>query len=327
MLRQRTLGQGLTVPELGLGCMGMSQSYGNPDDEESVATIHRALDLGVTLLDTADSYGPHTNERLVGAALKGRRAEAILATKFGQEFRPDGTRGVNGRPEYVRRACDDSLQRLGVDHIDLYYQHRVDADMPIEETWGALSELVGEGKVRFLGISEAAPATVRRAHAVHPIAAGQYEYSLFSRDPEAELLPVLRELGIGMVCYSPLGRGMLTGTLPADGEFGERDFRRQAPRFQGINLEHNLALAARIADLAAIKGVTPAQLALAWVLAQGDDLVVIPGTKRRAYLEQNVVATEIVLTPDELRRLDELAPAGVAAGDRYPPEMMARLGQ
>jgi aryl-alcohol dehydrogenase-like predicted oxidoreductase len=327
MLRQRTLGQGLTVPELGLGCMGMSQSYGTPDDEESVATIHRALDLGVTLLDTADSYGPHTNERLVGAALKGRRAEAILATKFGQEFRPDGTRGVNGRPEYVCRACDDSLQRLGVDHIDLYYQHRVDADVPVEETWGALSELVREGKVRFLGISEAAPATVRRAHAVHPIAAGQYEYSLFSRDPEAELLPVLRELGIGMVCYSPLGRGMLTGTLPADGEFGERDFRRQAPRFQGANLGRNLALAARIADLAAVKGVTPAQLALAWVLAQGDDLVVIPGTKRRAYLEQNVVATEIVLTPDQLCRLDELAPAGVAAGDRYPPEMMARLGQ
>ena len=327
MLRQRTLGQGLTVPELGLGCMGMSQSYGIPDDEESVATIHRALDLGVTLLDTADSYGPHTNEHLVGAALKGRRAEAVLATKFGQEFRPDGTRGVNGRPEYVRRACDDSLQRLGVDHIDLYYQHRVDPDVPVEETWGALGELVGEGKVRFLGISEAAPTTVRRAHAVHPIAAGQYEYSLFSRDPEAELLPVLRELGIGMVCYSPLGRGMLTGTLPAGGDFGERDFRRHAPRFQGANLERNLAVAARIADLAATKGVTPAQLALAWVLAQGDDLVVIPGTKRRVYLEQNVSATEIVLTPDELRRLDELAPAGVAAGDRYPPEMMARLGQ
>jgi aryl-alcohol dehydrogenase-like predicted oxidoreductase len=317
MLRQRTLGQGLTVPELGLGCMGMTQSYGTPHDEESVATIHRALDLGVTLLDTADSYGPHTSERLVGAALKGHRAEAILATKFGQEFRPDGTRGVNGRPEYVRRACVASLQRLGVDHIDLYYQHRVDPDVPVEETWGALSELVRGGKVRFLGISEAAPATVRRAHAVHPIAAGRYEYSLFSRDPEAELLPVLRELGIGMVCYSPLGRGMLTGTLPAGGEFGESDFRRQAPRFQGTNLEHNLAVAA-IAGLAAIKGVTPAQLALAWVLAQGDDLVVIPGTKRRVYLEQNVAATEIVLTPDELRRLDELAPAGVAGGRPLP---------
>jgi aryl-alcohol dehydrogenase-like predicted oxidoreductase len=326
-MRQRTLGQGLVVPELGLGCMGMSQSYGSPDDEESIATIHRALDLGVTLLDTADSYGPYANESLVGAAIKDRRDEVVLATKFGQEFRPDGTRGINGRPEYVHRACDASLQRLGVDHIDLYYQHRVDPDVPVEETWGALSELVSAGKVRFLGISEAAPATVRRAHAVHPIATGQYEYSLFSRDPEAELLPVLRELGIGLVCYSPLGRGLLTGALPADGEFGERDFRRRAPRFQGGNLEHNLAVAARIADLAATKGVTPAQLALAWVLVQGNDIVAIPGTKRRIYLEQNVAATEVVLTPDELHHLDELAPPGVAAGDRYPPEMMTRLGR
>jgi aryl-alcohol dehydrogenase-like predicted oxidoreductase len=325
-MRHRTLGQGLTVPELGLGCMGMSQSYGIPDDEESIATIHRALDLGVTMLDTADSYGPHTNERLVGTAIKGRRDEVVLATKFGQEFRPDGSRGINGRPDYVRRACDDSLQRLGVDHIDLYYQHRVDPDVPVEETWGALSELVSAGKVRFLGISEAAPATVRRAHAVHPMAAGQYEYSLFSRDPEAEVLPLLRELGIGMVCYSPLGRGMLTGTLPAGG-FGERDFRRNAPRFQGENLEHNLAAADRIAALAKAKGVTPAQLALAWVLAQGDDLVTIPGTKRRTYLEQNLAATEITLSPGELGQLGELAPAGVAAGDRYPPAMMARLGQ
>ena len=326
-MRHRALGQGLTVPELGLGCMGMSQSYGTPDDEESIATIHRALDLGVTMLDTADSYGPYTNERLVGTAIKGRRAEVVLATKFGQEFRPDGSRGINGRPDYVRRACDDSLQRLGVDHIDLYYQHRVDPDVPVEETWGALSELVSEGKVRFLGISEAAPATLRRAHAVHPIAAGQYEYSLFSRDPEAEVLPLLRELGIGMVCYSPLGRGMLTGTLPGAGEFGERDFRRTAPRFQGENLEHNLAVADRIAALASAKGATAAQLALAWVLAQGDDLVAIPGTKRRSYLEQNLAATEITLSPGELRQLDELAPAGVAAGDRYPPAMMARLGQ
>lgn len=326
-MRQRTLGQGLVVPELGLGCMGMSQSYGTPDDDESVATIHHALDLGVTLLDTADSYGPHANERLVGAAIKGRRDEVVLATKFGQEFRPDGTRGINGRPEYVRQSCDDSLQRLGVDHIDLYYQHRADPDVPVEETWGALSELVSAGKVRFLGISEAAPATVRRAHAVHPIAAGQYEYSLFSRDPEAEVRPLLAELGIGLVCYSPLGRGLLTGTLPADGAFGERDFRRRAPRFQGENLKHNLAVVARIAELAAIKGVTPAQLALAWVLAQGDDVVAIPGTKRRSYLEQNVAATEIVLTPDEMSHLDKLAPAGVAAGDRYPPEMMVRLGQ
>jgi aryl-alcohol dehydrogenase-like predicted oxidoreductase len=326
-MRDRTLGQGLTVPELGLGCMGMSQSYGTPDDEESVATIHRALDLGVTMLDTSDSYGPYTNERLVGAAIKGRRDEVVLATKFGQEFRPDGTRGINGRPDYVRRACDDSLQRLGVDHIDLYYQHRVDPDVPVEETWGALSELVSAGKVRFLGISEAAPATVRRAHAVHPMTAGQYEYSLFSRDPEAGVLPLLRELGIGMVCYSPLGRGMLTGILPAAGEFGERDFRRTAPRFQGENLQHNLAVADRIAELATAKGVTAAQLALAWVLAQGDDLVAIPGTKRRTYLEQNLAATAITLSPGELGQLDELAPAGVAAGDRYPPTMMARLGQ
>jgi aryl-alcohol dehydrogenase-like predicted oxidoreductase len=326
-MRQRTLGQGLTVPVLGLGCMGMSQSYGVPDDRESIATIQRALDLGVTFLDTADAYGPFSNERLVGQAISGRRGEAVLATKFGQEFRPDGSRGVNGRPDYVRRACDDSLARLGVDHIDLYYQHRVDRDVPVEETWGALSDLVTAGKVRFLGISEAAPATVRRAHAVHPIAAGQYEYSLFSREPEAAVLPVLRELGISMVCYSPLGRGLLTGTLAGDGGFGERDFRRRAPRFQGENLEHNLAAAGRIADLAADRGVTPAQLALAWVLAQGDDLVAIPGTKRRAYLDQNVAAADLVLTPDELRRLDELAPAGVAAGDRYPPEMMARLGQ
>jgi len=326
-LKQRTLGHGLTVPELGLGCMGMSQSYGTPDDSESIATIHRALDLGVTLLDTADSYGPYTNERLVGEAIKDRRDEVVLATKFGQEFHPDGTRGINGRPEYVRRACDDSLQRLGVDHIDLYYQHRVGLDVPVEETWGALGELVSAGKVRFLGISEAAPATVRRAHAVHPVTAGQYEYSLFSRDPEAELLPVLRELGIGLVCYSPLGRGLLTGTLPTGGEFGERDFRRRAPRFQGENLAHNLEVAARIAELAASKDVTPAQLALAWLLAQGDDIIAIPGTKRRSYLEQNVAATDLVLTPGELHQLGELAPAGIAAGDRYPPEMMARLGQ
>jgi aryl-alcohol dehydrogenase-like predicted oxidoreductase len=327
LMRQRTLGQGLAVPELGLGCMGMSQSYGPPDEQEAVATIHRALDLGVTMLDTADSYGPHTNERLVGTAIKGRRDEVILATKFGQEFRPDGTRGINGRPEYVRRACDDSLQRLGVDHIDLYYQHRVDASVPVEETWGALAELVSAGKVGFLGISEAAPATVRRAHAVHPIAAGQYEYSLFTRDPEGELRSVLTELGIGLVAYSPLGRGLLTGAMPAAGDFGEGDFRRRAPRFQGDNFQRNLAVVAKIAELAGARGVSPAQLALAWVLAQGEDVMAIPGTKRRGYLEQNVAAADIELTPDELRQLDDLAPAGVAAGDRYPPEMMARLGQ
>jgi aryl-alcohol dehydrogenase-like predicted oxidoreductase len=325
-MRQRLLGQGLAVSELGLGCMGMSQSYGTPDDSESVATIHRALDLGVTMLDTADAYGPFTNERLVGSAIRGRRDEVVLATKFGNERRPDRSHaGVNGRPEYVRRACDASLARLGTGHIDLYYQHRVDPTVPVEETWGAMSELVTAGKVRYLGISEAAPATLRRAHAVHPIAAAQYEYSLFSRDVEDELLPLARELGIGLVCYSPLGRGLLTGTLTADTHLGEDDFRRRHPRFQGENLAANLATATGIAELAAAKGVTPPQLALAWVLAQGQDLVAIPGTKRRGYLEQNIAATAITLTPAELARLGELAPRGVAAGDRYPPEHMARI--
>lgn len=325
-MRQRVLGHELTVSELGLGCMGMSQSYGVPDDEESIATIHRAIELGVTFLDTADAYGPHTNERLVGRAIEGHRDEVILATKFGQEFRPDGTRGVNGRPGYVRQACDASLQRLGVDHIDLYYQHRVDPDVPIEETWGAMSELVSAGKVRFLGISEAAPATLRRAHAVHPVAAGQYEYSLFSRDPERELLPVMRELGVGLVCYSPLGRGLLTGAVPKSEEMSERDFRRNHPRFRGDNLTHNLALAAKIADIAAAREVTAAQLALAWVLARGEDIVAIPGTKRRGYLDQNAAAVDIELDAEDLRQLDEVAPHGAAAGDRYPPAMMARVG-
>src|SRR6266568_3309729 len=298
-MRQRVLGLGLSVSELGLGCMGMSQSYGDPDDEESAATIHRALDWGVTFLDTADAYGPFTNERLVGAAIKGRRDEVVLATKFGNE----------------RRA----------DRSHLYYQHRVDPDVPVEETWGAMSELVTAGKVRFLGISEAAPATLRRAHAVHPMAAAQYEYSLFSRDPEDALRPLLAELGIGLVCYSPLGRGLLTGTLTPDVAWAESDFRRRHPRFQGENLAHNLIVAARVAAFAAAKGVTPAQVALAWVLAQGDDVVAIPGTKRRAYLRQNVAATTIALTPGELRELDEIAPRGVAAGDRYPAEHMARV--
>jgi aryl-alcohol dehydrogenase-like predicted oxidoreductase len=320
-MKERVLGHGLTVPELGLGCMGMSQSYGVPDDEESVATIHRALDLGVTLLDTADAYGPFTNERLVGGAIKGRRDEVVLATKFGNQRTPEGRR-VNGRPEYVREACDASLDRLGVEYIDLYYQHRVDADVPIEETWGAMAELVALGKVRFLGISEAAPATVRRAHAVHPMVAGQYEYSIFSRDPEDELLGVLRELGIGLVGYSPLGRGLLTGSLTPAGGFAETDFRRRAPRFQGDNLNTNLVLAAKVAELAAAKRVTPAQLALAWVLAQGTDIVAIPGTKRRSYLEQNVAASEIELTAADLAEIDEAAPRGAAAGDRYPPDFM-----
>jgi aryl-alcohol dehydrogenase-like predicted oxidoreductase len=325
-MRQRTLGQGLSVTELGLGCMGMSQSYGSPDDAESVATIHRALDLGVTFLDTADAYGPFTNERLVGGAIKGRRDEVVLATKFGNERLPNGSRRVNGRPEYVHEACDASLERLGTDHIDLYYQHRVDASVPVEDTWGAMSELVRAGKVRYLGISEAAPATVRRAHAVYPIAAGQYEYSLFSREPEDELLPVLRELGIGLVSYSPLGRGLLTGSLDAAGGFGQGDFRNAAPRFQGENYDHNLAMAARVAEMAQDKGVTPAQLAIAWVLAQGHDIVAIPGTKRRKYLEQNLAAADVVLTPEDLIALGKAVPRDAIAGERYPAAFMAHIG-
>ena len=325
-MRQRTLGQGLSVAELGLGCMGMSQSYGSPDDQESVATIHRALDLGVTFLDTADAYGPFTNERLVGGAIKGRRDEVVLATKFGNQRLPDGSRTVNGRPEYVREACDASLKRLGTDRIDLYYQHRVDPTVPVEETWGALAELVQAGKVRYLGISEAAPATVRRAHAVHPVTAAQYEYSLFSRDPEDELLPVLRELGIGLVSYSPLGRGLLTGSLDASGRFGAKDFRKGHPRFEGENYGHNLEVAARVAEIAQDKGVVPAQLAIAWVLAQGNDIVTIPGTKRRTYLEQNVAAADLVLTPEDLIALAKAVPRDAVAGERYPASFMAHVG-
>jgi aryl-alcohol dehydrogenase-like predicted oxidoreductase len=326
LMRQRTLGQGLTVTELGLGCMGMSQSYGAPDDKESVATIHRALDLGVTFLDTADAYGPFTNERLVGGAIKGRRDQVVLATKFGNERRPDGSRTVNGRPEYVRAACDASLERLGTDHIDLYYQHRVDRDVPVEDTWGAMSELVQAGKARYLGISEAAPATVRRAHAVHPVAAGQYEYSLFSREPEDELLPVLRELSIGLVSYSPLGRGLLTGSLDTSGGFAASDFRNGHPRFAGENYDQNLAVAARVAEIAEAKGVTPAQLAIAWVLAQGNDIVAIPGTKRRTYLEQNLAAADILLTPEDLIALGKAVPRDAIAGERYPAPFMASIG-
>jgi aryl-alcohol dehydrogenase-like predicted oxidoreductase len=325
-MRTRTLGQGLTVPEVGLGCMGMSQSYGTPDDEESVATIHRALDIGVTFLDTADAYGPFTNERLVGGALKGRRDEVVLATKFGNQRRPDGSRTVNGHPNYVRQACDGSLERLGTDHIDLYYQHRVDPTVPIEETWGAMSGLVAAGKVSYLGISEAAPDTLRRAHAVHPIAAAQYEYSLFSREPEDELRPLLRELGIGLVAYSPLGRGLLTGSLTGSVSFGAADFRSRAPRFQGENYARNLAMAAGVTRLAQAKGITAAQLALAWALAQGDDIVVIPGTKRRSYLEQNAAAADVVLTPADLAALEQAVPRDAAAGERYPDEFMADIG-
>ena len=304
----------------GLGCMGMSEFYGSTDNAESVATIHRALDLGVNFLDTSDIYGPHTNERLVGEAIAGRRDEVVLATKFGIVRDPNdpSVRGVNGRPDYVMKSCDASLRRLGIDHIDLYYQHRVDPDVPIEETVGAMAELVDAGKVRFLGLSEAAPETIRRAHSVHPISALQTEYSLWSRDPEAEILPTLRELGIGFVAYSPLGRGFLTGQINSPDDFAADDFRRNNPRFQGANFTRNLELVERVRQIAREKDCTPGQLALAWVMAEGDDIVPIPGTKRRKYLEENVAAVEVSLSSDDLARIDDAAPVGVAAGDRYP---------
>ena len=325
-MEQRTLGgQGLVVSALGLGCMGMSQSYGSGDDQESVATIHRALDLGMTFLDTADVYGPYTNERLVGRAIAGRRDEVVLATKFGNQRLDDGRRVVNGKPDYVRQACAASLERLGVDHIDLYYQHRVDRSVPVEDTWGAMAELVQAGKVRYLGISEAAPATVRRAHAVHPVSAGQYEWSLFTRDLEDEVLPALRELGIGVVAYSPLGRGFLSGRITSPDDFGEDDFRRNHPRFTGENFARNLELVDRVRELAASKGATPSQLAIAWVLAQGDDVVPIPGTKRRSYLEENLGALDVELTPEDLAAIEEVTPRGSVAGARYNPEMMANV--
>jgi aryl-alcohol dehydrogenase-like predicted oxidoreductase len=325
-MERRTLGgQGLVVPALGLGCMGMSQSYGPGDDQESLATIHRALELGVTFLDTADVYGPFTNERLVGRAIAGRRDQVVLATKFGNQRLADGRRVVNGDPAYVGQACDASLERLGVDHIDLYYQHRVDRSVPVEETWGALAELVRAGKVRYLGISEAAPATVRRAHAVHPVSAGQYEWSLFSRDLEEELVPTLRELGIGLVAYSPLGRGFLSGRITSPDDFGEDDFRRNHPRFTGESFARNLELVDRVRELAEGKGVTPSQLAIAWVLARGDDVVPIPGTKRRRYLEENLGALEVELTPEDLAAIEKATPRGSVAGARYNPEMMANV--
>jgi aryl-alcohol dehydrogenase-like predicted oxidoreductase len=325
-MEQRRLGtQGLVVSALGLGCMGMSQSYGPADEQESLATIHRSIELGMTFLDTADIYGPYSNERLVGRAIAGRRDDVVLATKFGNQRLDDGTRVVNGRPDYVHRACDASLERLGVDHIDLYYQHRVDRSVPVEETWGAMAELVEAGKVRHLGISEAAPETVRRAHAVHPVTAGQYEWSLFSRDLEDELVPTLRELGIGVVAYSPLGRGFLSGRITSPDDFGEDDFRRNHPRFTGDNFARNLELVERVRDLAERKGATPSQLAIAWVVAQGDDVVPIPGTKRRRYLEENLGALEVELTSDDLAAIEEVTPRGSVAGDRYNAQMMANV--
>jgi aryl-alcohol dehydrogenase-like predicted oxidoreductase len=306
--------------------MGMSQSYGTPDDQESTATIHHAIDCGITMLDTADMYGGGTNEELVGRAIAKRRNEVIVATKFGNMRQPDGRfLGVNGKPEYVQSACEASLERLKISTIDLFYLHRVDISVPIEETVGAMARLIDQGKVRYIGLSEAGAQTIRRAHATYPITALQSEYSIWTRDPEGEILAACRELGIGLVPYSPLGRGILTGQVKS-ADFGPKDFRRISPRFQGENFNKNLELVQRIEQIAAEKNCTPAQLALAWVLAQGEDIVPIPGTKRRTYLDQNLGALDVKLTPAELKRIDELAPRGAAVGARYPEEYMSRLG-